>query len=113
MALPSLPQGLYYDAGFVTPAVREEIVRWLDTIHPIWEQRFAPNHPPPPGEKQRWLLRPVYWLGNWQFACLNYYSPPKGIENRCVRAEPFPPVLAKLVAKAEQIARRIYRGADM
>ena len=108
-----VPPGLYYDPGFVMPSVRDEIVRWLGTLTPIWEQRFAPNHPPPPGEQQRWLLRPVYWLGNWQFACLNYYHPPKGIDNRAVRAEPFPEVLAKLVAKVEKIAHRLYRGPDM
>lgn len=59
------------------------------------------------------LLRPVYWLGNWQFACLDYYRPPKGVHHRCVRAEPFPPVLMKLVEKAESIARRIFIGHDM
>jgi alkylated DNA repair dioxygenase AlkB len=109
----SLPRGLYYDPRFVTPAAREEILRWLATLHPIREQRYAPNHPPPAGQGQRWLLRPVYWLGNWQFACLNYYHPPRGILHRCVKAEPFPPVLAAVVAKAEAIARRLYSGPDM
>ena len=41
-------------------------------------------------------MRPVYWLGGWQFACLDYYRPPDGVDDRCVRAEPFPAVLAKL-----------------
>ncbi|MFN2377269.1 MAG: alpha-ketoglutarate-dependent dioxygenase AlkB [Candidatus Binatia bacterium] len=108
-----LPRGLHYDPRFVAPAERAEILAWLATIHPIREQRFAPKHPPPPGKQQRWLLRPVYWLGNWQFACLDYYHPPKGILHRCVRAEPFPPVLARLVARAEKIARGIYRGPEM
>lgn len=107
------PPGLYYDPQFVTPKAREEILRWLGTIRPIWEERYSPNNPPPTGQSQRWLLRPVYWLGNWQFACLNYYHPPKGTKNRCVRAEPFPPVFLRLIAKVETIARRIFRGPDM
>ncbi len=105
--------GLYYDREFVQQSARQEILRWLDTIRPIWEQRFSPNNPPPPGEEQRWLLRPVYWLGNWQFACLDYYRPPKGLLHRCIRAEPFPPVLAKLIAKVEKIARGMYKGPAM
>lgn len=109
----SLPPGLHYDREFIGHADRAEILAWLATIHPIWEQRYAPNHPPPAGREQRWLLRPVYWLGNWQFACLDYYHPPKGILHRCVQAEPYPPVLQRLVAEAERIARRIYRGPDM
>jgi alkylated DNA repair protein (DNA oxidative demethylase) len=109
----SLPRGLWYDPRFVDERSRNELVRWLETLHPIREQRYAAGHPPPPGKKQRWLLRPVYWLGNWQFACLGYYHPPRGVLHRCVRAEPFPPVLADLVGEAEAIARRTYHGDDM
>ncbi len=86
---------------------------WLAQIHPIWENRFSENNPPPEGEAQRQLLRPVYWLGNWQFACLNYYHPPHGVKNRCVRAEPFPAPLARLIAKIEAIARKLYQGTEM
>jgi alkylated DNA repair dioxygenase AlkB len=109
----ALPRGLHYDRAFVAPADREAILAWLATIHPIWERRYAAHHPPPPGREQRWLLRPVYWLGNWQFACLDYYHPPKGVRHRCVRAEPYPPVLRKLVARAEKIARRLFTGPDL
>ena len=105
--------GIHYDRGFISLDARGQILDWLSTIHPLWEERYSAHNPPPPGKEQRRLLRPVYWLGNWQFACLNYYHPPKGVQNRCVRAEPFPPVLQKLVAKAEQIARRMYRGPDL
>jgi alkylated DNA repair protein (DNA oxidative demethylase) len=49
----------------------------------------------------------VYWLGNWQFACLGYYEPPKRTHDVAVAAEPFPPVLARLVA---QIERRVRDG---
>jgi alkylated DNA repair dioxygenase AlkB len=105
--------GLYYNRAFVSPRDRAEILAWLGTIHPIWEERYSKHNPPPPGEKQRLLLRPVYWLGNWQFACLDYYHPPKGVHNRCVRAEPFPAVLQGMVARIEERARRMYVGADM
>ena len=109
----SIPVGLHYNPSFVTAADRAEIVAWLSTLHPIWEERYSKHNPPPAGKEQRWLLRPVYWLGNWQFACLNYYHPPKGIHNRCVNAEPFPPVLARLVEKVETLARGMYRGDDL
>src|SRR6185369_8321269 len=109
----ALPRGLYYDRDFIAKGERDEILEWLATIHPIWEQRYALNHPPPPGREQRWLLRPVYWLGNWQFACLDYYHPPKGVLHRCVRAEPYPPVLRKLVARAEKIAHGLFTGLDL
>lgn len=82
------------------------MLRWLETLHPLWEMRFSKNNPPPPGDQQRPLLRPVYWLGNWQFACLDYYHPPKGIHHRCVRAEPYPDFLQKLVDRIEFIARK-------
>ncbi len=107
------PPGLYYDASFVRPSDKEEILAWLSTLHPIWEERYSPHHPPPPGQVQRQLLRPVYWLGNWQFACLNYYHPPKGIFHRCVRAEPFPSIFQRLISKVEKIAVRLFRGREM
>lgn len=105
--------GLYYNPHFVSKTDRAEILKWLESIHPIWENRFSKHNPPPEGESQRRLLRPVYWLGSWQFACLGYYHPPKGVYNRCVEAEPFPPVLARMVAKIEAMARKMYHGPDM
>lgn len=92
---------------------REELLAWISTLHPIWEYRYSANNPPPEGREQRRLLRPVYWLGSWQFACLDYYRPPKGTANRCVRAEPFPPVLARMVVRIEAITRRTFREADV
>ena len=87
--------------GFVGPAERAAVLGWLGTLEPLWEQRFSTVRPLPPGEVQRPLLRPVYWLGNWQFACLDYYRPPNGIHDRCVTAEPFPPVLRDWVERVE------------
>jgi DNA oxidative demethylase len=112
-AKPQRTQGLHYDAGFLSRADRADILAYLATLKPIWENRFSDVRPLPEGEEQRRLLRPVYWLGNWQFACLDYYRPPQGLLNRAVAAEPFPKVLSKLVATMEQRARRMFRGEDM
>jgi alkylated DNA repair dioxygenase AlkB len=96
-----------YEPGFVDDRARREILTWLATLAPLWEMRFSTRRPPPPGKQQRALLRPVYWLGNWQFACLGYYEPPKRTHDVAVAAEPFPPVLARLVA---QVERRVREG---
>lgn len=92
-------------SNFVTPDEYTAVLAWLDTLHPLWEYRFSTVRPPPPTEEQRELQRPVYWLGNWQFACLGYYHPPRGTQGRCVQAEPFPPVLAGWVARIERMVR--------
>lgn len=113
--LPALrgTPGHHYNASFVPAADRKEILSWLETLTPLWEWRFSTLRAPPEGQEQRRLLRPVYWLGNWQFACLDYYRPPKGLLDRCVKAEPFPPVLARLVAKVETRAKEMFRGPDL
>ena len=82
--------GHHYNASFLPAADRAEILTWLATLHPLWEERYSKHFPPPPGQTQRRLLRPVYWLGNWQFACLDYYRPPQGGEGplRAGRALP-------------------------
>jgi alkylated DNA repair protein (DNA oxidative demethylase) len=99
------PRGLIYKENWVSPKEKEEILKYLKTLFPIWEMRYSKNNPPPENQKQRSLLRPVYWLGNWQFACLNYYHPPKGIFNRCVQGEAYPPVLGYMVQKIESIVK--------
>src|ERR1700741_2226276 len=101
-----MPVGLYYDSKFVQGFQRQELIQWLSQLHPIWEYRYATS-------QTRKLLRPVYWLGNWQFACLNYYHPPKGLLNRCVVAEPFPPVLARLIANIEAMIHNHYPPRDV
>lgn len=105
-------QGLHYDAGFLSKAARADVMSWLSTLHPIWENRFSAFRPIPAGEAQRRLLRPVYWLGNWQFACLDYYRPPH-VWDRAIEAEPFPRALRGLVAEMEARARGMFRGDDL
>ena len=94
-----------YDPSFVDARARGEILAWLATLRPIWEMRYSTRRPLPAGKQQRQLLRPVYWLGNWQFACLGYYEPPRRVRDTAVAAEPFPPVLARLVAAIEKRVR--------
>ena len=105
--------GLFYHPTFVKKSEREEIIEWLKTLHPIWEMRYSTHNPPPVGDEQRQLLRPVYWLGNWQFACLNYYHPPKGILNRCVRGEEYPLVLKKIIDTVEGITKTHFKRNEI
>ncbi len=103
-------RGLRYTAGFVRPEEREAALAWLSGVRPLWELRWSTVRPPPQGEAQRPLLRPVYWLGGWQFACLGYYHPPHVVD-RAVAAEPFPPVLAAWVRRVEKSVRTTFPPA--
>jgi DNA oxidative demethylase len=102
-----------YQPEFLDGAARAELEQWLSTLHPLWEQRYSTRRPPPAGKEQRPLLRPVYWLGNWQFACLGYYEPPRRVHDCAVRAEPFPPVMARLVAEIERRVRAQFPRRDV
>lgn len=106
-------RGLVYKQGYVSPQEKDEILKYLLSLFPIWEMRYSKNNPPPENQKQRPLLRPVYWLGNWQFACLNYYHPPKGLYDRCVQAEPYPPILEFLVQKIEALVQESFEARDI
>lgn len=99
--------------GYAGDADTAELFAWLATLAPLWEQRYSTRRPAPPGQAPRALLRPVYWLGNWQFACLGYYEPPRKTVDRAVRAEPFPPVLARLAADIEARVRAHFPAADL
>nr|BFD61927.1 hypothetical protein BdHM001_06080 [Bdellovibrio sp. HM001] len=109
----NLPYGLIYKQNYISAREKAEIMEYLRTLYPIWEMRYSKNNPPPENQKQRPLLRPVYWLGNWQFACLNYYHPPKGIYNRCVTAEGYPPILEYLIQKIEALIHDTYAPRDI
>jgi len=101
-----LPLGVHYHFPFIDRKERDQLLKWLETLAPLWEMRFSEHNPPPQGDEQRELKRPVYWLGNWQFACLDYYHPPKGILHRCVKAETYPVQLQKIVDRIEFIAKK-------
>jgi alkylated DNA repair dioxygenase AlkB len=94
-----------YQPAYVDDVARSELAAWLATLRPIWEMRYSTLRPPPAGRQQKPLLRPVYWLGNWQFACLGYYEPPRRSRDVAVEAEPFPPVLQRLVGDIERRVR--------
>ncbi|HXH32577.1 MAG TPA: alpha-ketoglutarate-dependent dioxygenase AlkB [Bacteriovoracaceae bacterium] len=111
MRNPQIPTGIHYQFPFVDRKERAQILGWLETLKPLWEMRFSQHNPPPEGDEQRPLLRPVYWLGNWQFACLDYYHPPKGVLHRCLKAEPYPVFLQKLVDRIEFIAKKRFPKA--
>lgn len=106
-------EGIFYHPTFIKKEDKQGILDYLSSIYPIWEMRYSEHNPPPSGDEQRRLLRPVYWLGNWQFACLNYYHPPKGIHNRCVHAEDYPPVLKKLILIMEDITKRHFKKNEI
>lgn len=105
--------GHLYERDFLAPRDRDLVLEWLSGIAPLWEDRFSEHHPPPAGQAQRRLLRPVWWLGNWQFACLGYYRPPRGVHDRCVRAEPFPEVFARLVERIERKVHASFAPRDV
>lgn len=105
--------GLFYNPQFIKKEQKAAILNWLEGIYPLWEMRFSKSNPPPEGDQQRKLLRPVYWLGNWQFACLNYYHPPKGIQNRCVAAEKYPEVLGEIIKNVEGISRGFFKKNEI
>lgn len=110
---PTPAGGLLYQPEWVAEADAAELLGWIAGLAPLWEQRYSTRRPLPAGVQQRALLRPVYWLGNWQFACLGYYEPPRRTADCAVAAEPFPPVLARLAAQAEAVIRRSFPARDI
>jgi alkylated DNA repair dioxygenase AlkB len=106
----ALPADLIYQTYFITYEEKLKILDWIKTLYPIWEYRYAKSAE---NITQRRLLRPVYWMGAWQFACHDYYRPPQGTFHRCVKAEPFPPVLVPLIKKMEQLALKKFHKKDI
>lgn len=102
-----------YEPGFIDEVAASEIDAWLQTLKPLWEMRYSTRRTLPTGKQQRPLLRPVYWLGNWQFACLGYYEPPRRTRDVAVAAEPFPTVLTRLVGAIERRVREGFPSAQV
>lgn len=110
----SRPQyGAIYQPGYISTADRTLLLQELKQFSPIWEMRFSKSNPPPDGQENRSLLRPVYWLGSWQFACLNYYHPPKGTTHRCVQSDPFPTTMQRIVHEVEKMVHAQYEEKDI
>jgi len=91
----------------------EALIAYFGSLHPIWEQRHRDgDHARSAGHARR-LTRPVYWLGAWQFACLGYYAEPDHRTDRCVTAEPFPPVMQGILERLEPMLRQRHPEPDM
>jgi len=95
--------GLIFQPKWLSQTEYNEILNYLLSIEPIWEKR----------NEDRWLLRPVYWLGVWQFACLDYYHPPKGIYDRCVWSDSYPPILQDKVKQIERMVKSQFPARDI
>ena len=107
------PTQIQLQHNFLPHLEREKVLNEILCYKPIWENRFSESNPPPTGQTQRSLLRPVYWLGNWQFACLNYYHPPKGLFNRAVLAEGYNPNLKAVVLRIEKLVHQKISKSDI
>jgi len=88
--------GLSYLPRFIDADEAEALVAYFGQLVPLWEQRYRDPARLRAG-RGGYLTRPVYWLGAWQFACLGYYAEPHHRRDRCVRAEPFPPVMTAIL----------------
>lgn len=102
------PLNLFYQNGFISASEKQSILNYIFSLYPIWEMRY-----PEGSLDNRQLLRPVYWLGNWQFACLDYYHPPRGIFNRAVQAEEFPLCIQNVVDRIESKVRNDFDPRDI
>lgn len=105
--------GIIYRPQFLSPLERKQWINYLLSLRPIWEMRYSQHNPPPLGDTQRALLRPVYWLGNWQFACLGYYHPPQGILHRSLHSTPFPAMMAQTLKRIERMVRETFEKEDV
>lgn len=102
------PLNLFYQNNYILDSEKKLIIEYIQSLTPIWENRYSADSP-----DNRQLLRPVYWLGNWQFACLGYYHPPKGLFNRSVHAEEFPECIQKVVDRIESKVRADFDSRDI
>jgi len=91
-------EGFSYLPRFLDGSEAAALAEFFAGLHPLWEKRHADGEPSRRGGTGA-LTRPVYWLGAWQFAALGYYSEPDHIEQKCVRAEPLPPVMRSVLER--------------
>ncbi len=97
--------GFSYLPRFLSAADAAELADFFAQLHPIREHRYS-EQARREGARGGRLSRPVYWLGAWQFAALGYYSEPEHLADRCVRSEPLPPVMTRLLeALRPELAR--------
>lgn len=113
MMLSPPRSGIIYRPQFLSPLERKQWISYLLSLRPIWEMRYSQHNPPPPGDSQRPLLRPVYWLGNWQFACLGYYHPPLGILHRSLYSTPFPALMSPILKRIEKMVYESFAKEDI
>ena len=92
-----LQSGFSYLPQFISVEEAGELIDYFGALRPLWEQRFHGVSKQRSAKHGRRLTRPVYWLGAWQFACLGYYSEPEHLNDRCLRAEPFPAVMQNIL----------------
>ncbi len=100
--------GFSYLPRFFSAEDAEELGQFFAGLHPLWEKRYADGATSRRGGSGR-LTRPVYWLGGWQFAALGYYAEPDHLHDRCVRAEPLPPVMTRIL---ERLRAELGRHGD-
>jgi len=89
--------GFSYLPRFVEAEEAEQLAAFFAGLHPLWERRYADDRSRNLGSGL--ITRPVYWLGAWQFAALGYYAEPEHLVDRCVRAEPLPPVMLRILER--------------
>ena len=96
-------EGFSYLPRFMSAREGHELIALFESLTPIWEQRHRGGDHARAGAGARRITRPVYWLGAWQFACLGYYAEPHYREGRCLRGEPFPPALQRVLERLHPV----------
>lgn len=103
---PIRRDGFTYLPRFVSATEADALIQYFGSIRPLWESRHAADDHVRDGQGSRRLTRPVYWLGAWQFACLGYYAEPDYQVDRCLRAEPYPEVMQRILGRLRPAVER-------
>jgi hypothetical protein len=91
--------GFSYLPQFISKEESQQLIEYFGQLTPLWERRHPTGDHQRSGGHARRLTRPVYWLGAWQFAALGYYAEPLHREDRCLRGEPFPAVMHRILER--------------